>query len=128
MELKNLRTALFGFNKNDVCRYIAQLNGIYEQRETQKTREQQEAMELLNRKNEELNDYASRLNQEVTELKRRNDELQKEIELSESRSSGIELQIREAQAAAVSVIKETKVQLSAAEKRISELWTEQEHV
>ena len=36
MELKDLRTALFGFNKNDVCEYISQLNYIYEQKEAQK--------------------------------------------------------------------------------------------
>ena len=36
MELKDLKTALFGFNKNDVCEYISQLNYIYEQKEKQK--------------------------------------------------------------------------------------------
>ena len=36
MELKDLRTALFGFNKNDVCEYISELNYIYEQKEAQK--------------------------------------------------------------------------------------------
>ena len=70
MELKDLRTALFGFNKNDVCEYISQLNYIYEQKEAQKIKEQKDILEELNKKNEELNDYNSRLNQENTDLKR----------------------------------------------------------
>ena len=68
MELKDLRTALFGFNKNDVCEYISQLNYIYEQKEAQKIKEQKDILEELNKKNEELNDYNSRLNQENTDL------------------------------------------------------------
>ena len=72
MELKDLRTALFGFNKNDVCEYISQLNYIYEQKEAQKIKEQKDILEELNKKNEELNDYNSRLNQENTDLKRIN--------------------------------------------------------
>ena len=125
MELKDLRTALFGFKKSDVCEYISQLNDIYERREAQKSQEQQETMEALNQKNEELNDCASRLNQENTELKRRNDELQKKIELAEHRTSCMELQMKEIQEAAVSAIEEAKKQLSAAERRISELRAEQ---
>ena len=54
MELKDLRTALFGFNKNDVCEYISQLNYIYEQKEAQKIKEQKDILEELNKKNEEL--------------------------------------------------------------------------
>lgn len=87
MELKDLRTALFGFNKNDVCEYISQLNYIYEQKEAQKIKEQKDILEELNKKNEELNDYNSRLNQENTDLKRINDELQKKFELSDKRSA-----------------------------------------
>ena len=47
MELKDLRTALFGFNKNDVCEYISQLNYIYEQKEAQKIKEQKDILEEL---------------------------------------------------------------------------------
>ena len=36
MELKDLRTGLVGFNKNDVCEYLSQLNNIYEQKQQQK--------------------------------------------------------------------------------------------
>ncbi len=125
MELKDLRTALFGFNKNDVCEYISQLNYIYEQKEEQKIKEQRAVLEELNRKNEELNDYASRLNQENTELKRINDELKKKYELSDRRSSELENQIGEIRKATVSVLEELKIQLNSAEKRISDLQTEQ---
>ena len=100
MELKDLRTALFGFNKNDVCEYISQLNYIYEQKEAQKIKEQKDILEELNKKNEELNDYNSRLNQ-------------------------LENQIEEIRKATVSVLEEVKEQLNSAEKRISDLRTEQ---
>ena len=125
MELKDLRTSLFGFNKNDVCEYISQLNYIYEQKEAQKIKEQKEILEELNKKNEELNDYNSRLNQENTDLKRINDELQKKFELSDKRSSELENQIEEIRKATVSVLEEVKEQLNSAEKRISDLRTEQ---
>ena len=125
MELKDLRTALFGFNKNDVYEYISQLNYIYEQKEAQKIKEQKDILEELNKKNEELNDYNSRLNQENTDLKRINDELQKKFELSDKRSSELENQIEEIRKATVSVLEEVKEQLNSAEKRISDLRTEQ---
>ncbi len=125
MELKDLRNALFGFNKNDVCEYISQLNYIYEQKEEQKIKEQRAVLEELNRKNAELNDYVSRLNQENTELKRINDELKKKYELSDRRSSELENQIGEIRKATVSVLEELKIQLNSAEKRISDLQTEQ---
>ncbi len=125
MELKDLRTALFGFNKNDVYEYISQLNYIYEQKEAQKIKEQKDILEELNKKNEELNDYNSRLNQENTDLKRINDELQKKFELSDKRSSELENQIEEICKATVSVLGEVKEQLNSAEKRISDLRTEQ---
>ena len=125
MELKDLKTALFGLNKNDVCEYISQLNYIYEQKEAQKIKEQKDILEELNKKNEELNDYNSRLNQENTDLKRINDELQKKFELSDKRSSELENQIEEIRKATVSVLEEVKEQLNSAEKRISDLRTEQ---
>ena len=125
MELKDLRTALFGCNKNDVCEYISQLNYIYEQKEAQKIKEQKDILEELNKKNEELNDYNSRLNQENTDLKRINGELQKKFELSDKRSSELENQIEEIRKATVSVLEEVKEQLNSAEKRISDLRTEQ---
>ena len=125
MELKDFKTALFGFNKNDVCEYISQLNYIYEQKEAQKIKEQKDILEELNKKNEELNDYNSRLNQENTDLKRINDELQKKFELSDKRSSKLENQIEEIRKATVSVLEEVKEQLNSAEKRISDLQTEQ---
>ena len=127
MELKDLRTVLFGFNKQDTCRYISELNKIYEQREAQEIKEQQETLDRLSQKNEELGNTASRLQQEVTELKRRNNDLQKKLELADRGASELRLQARKAQALAVSALKETKEQLSAAERQISDLGTEQEH-
>lgn len=127
MELKDLRTVLFGFNKQDTCRYISELNKIYEQREAQEIKEQQETLDRLSQKNEELGNTASRLQQEVTELKRRNNDLQKKLELADRGASELRLQMRKAQALAVSALKETKEQLSAAERQISDLGTEQEH-
>lgn len=124
MELKDLRNALFGFNKNDVCEYISQLNCVYEQKEEQKNKEQREVLEELNRKNEELNDYTSRLNQENTELKRINDELQKKFESADRKSESLEQQIEEMRKATSLVFEEVKKQLSLAEKRISDLQTE----
>lgn len=105
--------------------YISQLNYIYEQKEAQKIKEQKDILEELNKKNEELNDYNSRLNQENTDLKRINDELQKKFELSDKRSSELENQIEEIRKATVSVLEEVKEQLNSAEKRISDLRTEQ---
>ena len=125
MELKDLKIALFGFNKNDVCEYISQLNYIYEQKEKQKIKEQKAILEELNKKNEELNDYNSRLNQENTELKRISDELPKKVELSDRKSSELESQIEEIRKATVSVLEEVKEQLTSAEKRLSDLQTEQ---
>ena len=125
MELKDLKTALFGFNKNDVCEYISYLNLVYEQKEIQKLQHQKELTEELNRKNEELNNYNSRLSQENTELKRNINELQKKLNLLNSRSVELELQIKGIQNTTVSVLKDIKEQLNTAEKRITDLHTEQ---
>ena len=54
MELKDLRTALFGFNKNDVCEYISQLNYIYEQKGAQKIKEQKDIARKLEKMMDEL--------------------------------------------------------------------------
>ena len=127
MELKDLRNALLGFNKNDVCEYISQLNYVYEQKEEQRNKDQREVLKELNRKNEELNNCNSRLNQENTELKRINDELQKKIESAERRSNDLEHQIEEIRKTALSVLEEVKEQLNLSEKRISTIQTEQVH-
>lgn len=127
MELKDLRNALLGFNKNDVCEYISQLNYVYEQKEEQRNKDQREVLKELNRKNEELNNCNSRLNQENTELKRINDELQKKIESAEQRSNDLEHQIEEIRKTALSVLEEVKEQLNLSEKRISTIQTEQVH-
>ena len=52
-------------------------------------------------------------------------ELQKKFELSDKRSSELENQIEEIRKATVSVLEEVKEQLNSAEKRISDLRTEQ---
>lgn len=110
MELKDLRTALFGFDKNDVCRYISQLNHVYEQKEAQKCEEQRETMEELAQKNEELHDRASRLNQENTELKRANDELRKKLALADAGLESMVLQMKEIQKAAASAMEAAREQ------------------
>ncbi len=128
MEMKDLRTGLFGFNKNDVCEYISQLNHIYEEREKQKSKEYMETAQELSKKNEELNNHASRLNQENTELKRINDELKKRLTIADGRSKTIEPQMNELRKATFSVIEEIMEQLNSVEKKISDFQTEQGYV
>lgn len=79
MQLKDLKTSLFGFNKNDVCEYISQLNAEYEQKQEQIKKEQSNTLAELNQKNEELNNTVSSLSQENTELIREKESLQKRV-------------------------------------------------
>lgn len=124
MELKDLRTALFGFNKNDVCEYISQLNTIYEQKEEQKIIEQKEILAELNRKNEELSNAAAGLNQENTELKRKNDELLNRVNLFDTEKQEIENRIEQMQMSVVSMFEDIKEQLNSDKRQISDLQPE----
>lgn len=124
MELKDLRTALFGFNKNDVCEYISQLNTIYEQKEEQKTIEQKEILAELNRKNEELSNVAAGLNQENTELKRKNDELLNRVNLFDTEKQEIKNRIEQMQMSVVSMFEDIKEQLNSDKGQISDLQPE----
>lgn len=124
MELKDLRTALFGFNKNDVCEYISQLNTIYEQKEEQKIIEQKEILAELNRKNEELSNVAAGLNQENTELKRKNDELLNRVNLFDTEKQEIENRIEQMQMSVVSMFEDIKEQLNSDKGQISDLQPE----
>ncbi len=126
MELKDLRTALFGFNKNDVCEYISQLNTIYEQKEEQKTIEQKEILAELNRKNEELSNVAAGLNQENTELKRKNDELLNRVNLFDTEKQEIKNRIEQMQMSVVSMFEDIKEQLNSDKEQISDLQPESE--
>lgn len=126
MELKDLRTALFGFNKNDVCEYISQLNTIYEQKEEQKTIEQKEILSELNRKNEELSNVAAGLNQENTELKRKNDELLNRVNLFDTEKQEIKNRIEQMQMSVVSMFEDIKEQLNSDKEQISDLQPESE--
>lgn len=117
MELKDLRNALFGFNKNDVCEYISQLNAIYEQKEQEQNKEQAEALKELNLKNEELSNAAARLNQENTELQRKNDELQSRINSFERETEELHRRIAQLRVSLVSVLEDFDRQLNISEDK-----------
>lgn len=121
MQLKDLRTALFGFNKNDVCTYISELNLIYEQKEQQQQQEQAEMLKELNSKNEELSNNASRLNQETTELKRERDELLGRIDSFDRETEELKQQIAKMRELIASILGDVKERLNLAEQQISEL-------
>ena len=127
MQLKDIRTALFGFNKNDVCEYISHLNSVYEEKERKKGLEQAELLEELSLKNENLSNDASRLSQENTELKRVNDELRKKIDAFECESDELKNKIKEICGTIAAALEEVKSQLNPAEKEIENLFLGQEN-
>lgn len=59
MELKDLRSARLGFNKNDVCKYLSKLYDVYEQKETQKSKGEREGTEIFKRCNKGMNSCRS---------------------------------------------------------------------
>ena len=133
MELKDLRTGLFGFNKNDVCEYLSQLNNIYEQKQQQKNLEQRKMLAELSEKNEELGNTASRLSQENTELQRANDALQKDLSALQQKLSALQTaaeelnrQNGEMQQAAVLALDEAGERLGLAKAQILKLQAKQE--
>ncbi len=133
VELKDLRTGLFGFNKNDVCEYLSQLNNIYEQKQQQKNAEQRKMLTELSEKNEELGNTAARLSQQNTELQRANDALQKDFsslqkKLNDLQTAAEELnrQNGEMQQAAVLALEEAGERLNLAKAQILKLQPKQE--
>ena len=129
MELKDLRTALFGFSKSDVCAYISQLNAVYERRGEQRGREQQEVLDEVNRKNEALTNAASRLSQENTELQRKNDELQSRLQetaaLLDRQTGEWRRRLEEMRRAITVAMEDVDRQLNGAEEWIAAPQTEQ---
>lgn len=69
MELRKIKKSLFGFNKDGVIEYIAELNRRCAEKVEEVTRDKAEAVAVLARKNEELNAKAARLESELGELK-----------------------------------------------------------
>ena len=54
MELNDLKGALFGFKKHDVCEYIAQINTEFSAKLAEERKEYQQTLEELSAKNEKL--------------------------------------------------------------------------
>lgn len=79
MELKDLKVGLFGFKKNDVCEYISELNSTFAQRLAEQKKDKEEALEELNKKNEELNTRIARLETEEDSLRRELEEKDRRI-------------------------------------------------
>ena len=71
MELNDLKGALFGFKKHDVCEYIAQINTEFSAKLAEERKEYQQTLEELSAKNEKL--Y-----QELVCTATENDELRRE--------------------------------------------------
>lgn len=125
MQLKDLKTSLFGFNKNDVCEYISQLNTVYEEKERQIRQEQCEITEGLNRKNEDLNNSLAASEQEKTELIREKEALQKRTESIGSEIGELKLGIEEMRKLLTSVFENAFEQLDLFESKIDGLLNEQ---
>ena len=121
MELKDLRTGLFGFNKNDVCEYISQLNSIYEQKDSKQKEEQREKLEELSRKNEELGNNASFLNQENTELKRKAEALQNKVDSFSRETEELKNQLMQMHKSIALVLSDIENQFALAEDKILKL-------
>ena len=82
VELKNLRTTLFGFGKKDVCEYIAQLNEEFSRK----------LNEVNKRKNSDAKQLQSKLDElenEKIRLEAEKDELQNQIDENEEIISGL---------------------------------------
>lgn len=73
MELKDLKTGLFGFKKSSVCEYISESNREFYGRLEAQKKEEKERREYLSRKNEELN-------VELVRIQTRNDSILRDCE------------------------------------------------
>lgn len=124
MQLNDLKTSLFGFNKNDVCEYISQLNTVYEEKEHKIRQEHSETTEVLNRKNEELNNTAAALEQKNTDLIRENDTLRKKSELFEGEIKELKFEIKKTRETLASVLESADKQLDLFERKIENLAAE----
>ncbi len=78
MELKNLRTALFGFNKKDVCEYIAQLNEEFLRKlDAEKEKRESEAAQLQARL-DSYRGYIEKIRDDVTRMLQNDEEQEHE--------------------------------------------------
>ena len=78
MELKNLRTALFGFNKKDVCEYIAQLNEEFLRKlDAEKEKSESEAAQLQARL-DGYRGYIEKIRDDVTQMLQNDEEQEHE--------------------------------------------------
>lgn len=80
MEIKELKTSLFGFNKNTVYEYITDLNKTCSDKVEKVKAENKAAVGELSKKNEELNEKNAVLENQISILKREISEKDKLIE------------------------------------------------
>ena len=125
MQLKDLKTSLFGFNKNDVCEYISQLNAVYEQKEQQIRQEQREILNELNQKNENLNNNVSTLGQENKELLRQKEILQNKAALLDGEIGKLKHQVEQMRDLFASAFENVAEQFNLLENQIDGLLTAQ---
>lgn len=125
MQLNDIKTALFGFNKNDVCEYISKLNAVYEEKERQLRQEQRDAVETLNRKNESLNHDMAALSQENTELVRERDALVKRVESLTGEIEKMASQVEQMRDVFAAALKNAVEQLDSLENQMHGLLPEQ---
>lgn len=125
MQLNDLKTSLFGFNKSAVCEYIAQLNTVYEEKKKQIQQEQHEIIETLNQKNESLNNNVAALDQQNTDLARENEALRKRNELLNSEIGELKLGVEKMRDLVASVFGNVTNQIDLFESKIDGLLNEQ---
>ena len=80
MELKDLRSGMFGFKKDDVCEYIAELNSTFSKQLADQQAESKELLARLSDKNEELHTEIAKLETYIDGLKHAAEEKDKEIQ------------------------------------------------
>lgn len=124
MQLKDLKTSLFGFNKTDVCEYISQLNTVYEEKEEQLRQEQSAIVEALNQKNESLNNSVAALSQENTELVRERDALWKRIEVLTAETGRVKCRVEKMRETLTAAFESAANQLDLLENQVNDLLPE----
>lgn len=124
MQLKEMKTSLFGFNKNDVYEYISQLNSVCERKVQQAKEEQRESINTLNRKNEELNDSISALSQKNADLKREADCLRENADKANAKAEELRQRVDEIRFLLASLFENISDQLDSLNEQIGGLMTE----
>ncbi len=70
MDLKEIKSSIFGFNKNNVYEYISELNRICSEKVEEARKEKNSSLSSLTRKNEELNNKLVCMESEIDMLKK----------------------------------------------------------